>query len=122
MIQISEEEKYLNLDSIKCSNECNKKSRYAKISSGLLRDAAVEEVGRGFLGCVNCGCRLTLEINHKNHDGKNERETSKFYQSIVNKTRSIDDLDLRCKLCNWAYSIEYWHGLDYEIIFKGKKY
>jgi 5-methylcytosine-specific restriction endonuclease McrA len=59
--------------------------------------------------CVNCGCDIqdALEINHKNGGGRKEYGGSGAgdYQkhmlfAILNGTRSMDDLELRCKVCN----------------------
>lgn len=64
-----------------------------------------------FLGdkCVYCGCDVydALEINHKDGGGAQEsRKTSKwtFYREILDGTRSNDDLELTCRVCN---SIHY---------------
>lgn len=57
------------------------------------------------LKCSQCGCDVfeALEINHKNGGGGREYKKVKhvkFYLRIIKGIRPVDDLDLRCKVCN----------------------
>ncbi|MDE1853905.1 MAG: hypothetical protein KGI38_09205 [Thaumarchaeota archaeon] len=65
--------------------------------------------------CVNCGCTIpdALEINHKNGGGRKEyhgnsasdRQKDMFF-AIMNGKRKINDLELRCKVCNSLHYVE----------------
>lgn len=76
--------------------------------------------------CENCGCddlRL-LEINHINGGGTQEREkgkaSHKFAQDIYMGRRSVDDLNLLCKICNALHYLEMKFGkLPFEVKFNG---
>jgi hypothetical protein len=85
-----------------------------------LRVRTLEIVGKGKLECSNCGCRdiRLLEINHIN--GKGTKELNRlgsliFYQKIRDGKRSIKDLSILCKVCNWAYFIKQKYGISYKI-------
>lgn len=61
--------------------------------------------------CKKCDCTIInlLEINHLNHDGKIDYKPNgklrawEFYRNIVRGDRSVDDLNVLCKVCNIAY-------------------
>jgi hypothetical protein len=55
--------------------------------------------------CVYCGESnpLVLTINHKDGGGKKERGGLDFYQSILTRSRRVDDLETACHNCNWIY-------------------
>jgi hypothetical protein len=68
----------------------------------------------GPLICAHCGCddlRL-IEINHRNGGGVKERRVGgnftgiNFYAAIVNRTRTTEDLELTCRLCNARHYLE----------------
>lgn len=75
--------------------------------------------------CINCGCDDTriLEINHKNGDGNLERKTTYpkgrgFYKAIVERKRSVEDLEIVCKICNWIHYIRFKFGINgHKIVF-----
>jgi len=85
---------------------------------------ALEMVGRGKIECVNCGCKdiRTLNINHINGNGRKDNNHIKgnidFYSRILNGKRKIDDLNLLCQVCNWAYFIKQKYGIEYNIELK----
>lgn len=62
--------------------------------------------------CIYCGCDIpeALEINHKEGGGrkvdmKGSRLT--YYFNILSGKRSIDDLELTCRICNnWHYLVK----------------
>lgn len=64
--------------------------------------------------CERCGCDLVelLEINHKNGGGLKEvgRKNQKFYTAILNGSRTTDDLNILCKMCNILHYIEMKYG------------
>jgi hypothetical protein len=75
---------------------------------------ALSRIARGGpIVCVSCGYNdiRILEINHKNGGGSKEvgRANHNFYRWIANGSRSIDDLDIRCKVCNALHAV----GLKY---------
>ncbi len=77
------------------------------------RHRILEIVGRGLFRCVSCGCNRIefLEVNHRNGGGTQENaRPSKFYGDILAGRREIDDLELRCKLCNALHYLEYKYG------------
>lgn len=64
---------------------------------------------KGPLRCAYCGCddAELLEINHRNGGGRKERDVpeaplsgGKFYTAILRGDRSVDDLELACRVCN----------------------
>lgn len=56
--------------------------------------------------CGNDDIRV-LQVNHKNGGGTQEkRHGDKMYKAIIDGTRPIDDLDLRCANCNLLYEYE----------------
>jgi hypothetical protein len=78
-------------------------------------------VGRGLIKCINCGCNRPefLEVNHINGGGSKENEkSSKFYSDLLAGRRGIEDLELRCKVCNMLHYSEKIYGkLSYRIIW-----
>jgi hypothetical protein len=72
-----------------------------------------------------CGCSDIdfLEIDHINNDGGKERgkkfSTQSFHLAIRNGKRKTDDLDIRCKVCNFAKycSVKMGKG-NWKITFK----
>ena len=76
----------------------------------------------GILVCNRCGCDMIdiLEINHINGGGTKERcENKNFISDILHNRRTIDDLELLCKLCNNLHYIEMIHGkLNFKIIWE----
>lgn len=85
----------------------NRKSQkeYVKI----LRAKVLKKLGGE---CVNCGCTIpeALEINHINGGGNKEYSKTcrkQFYLDIIAGRRTIDDLELTCRICNnWHYLVE----------------
>jgi hypothetical protein len=73
-------------------------------------------VNGGQIECFNCGCtdERILEINHKNGDGRMERRIMgkarsagvTMWNAILYHGRGVDDLDIRCRVCNALYYIE----------------
>ncbi len=65
--------------------------------------------------CINCGCTIpdASEINHKNGGGRKEyhggvrgdRQKDMLF-AIMNGTRSTDDLEMRCRICNALHYAE----------------
>lgn len=119
----------------KDSKKLNKLKKYYKENYELVKQKAREGrwkfrlsvlniVGKGVLKCVNCGCDNTklLEINHKNGNGiKETKQGTKFYYTIRNLERNIDDLELTCRICNTLHYMELLHGkLPYKIIWNEK--
>jgi len=61
--------------------------------------------------CVYCGCDIpeALEVNHIYGKGQKELRSGrlKYYLSILSGRRSIDDLELTCRVCNnWHYLVK----------------
>ena len=85
------------------------------------RQRAILLVGRGLIKCINCGCNKPefLEVNHINGGGSKENErSSKFYSDLLAGRRRIEDLELRCKICNILHYSERIYGkLPYKIIW-----
>jgi hypothetical protein len=92
------------------------KNIYAKLYMKRYRILALKRIaGNAPIVCSGCGCNEIefLEVNHNgvsgNHDieylnGKknipSKRTTIKFYIHIARGLRPINDLNIRCKLCN----------------------
>ena len=76
------------------------------------------------LCCIRCGCDdlRFIEINHKNGDGRNERNRlgTAFHSDIVFGRRKIDDLELLCKPCNHIHYLELKYGeqIPLKVIWK----
>ena len=86
-----------------------------------IRLKAYHIIGGPHLVCSRCGCERAdlLTINHINCDGGQENENrsgTKFYRKIVQGKRKTDDLEILCKLCNWAHYYETKYGIKYKII------
>jgi len=101
-------------------------ARTAKIESEKRkkkRQRALLLVGRGLVKCINCGCNKPefLEVNHINGGGSKENErSSKFYSDLLAGRRGIEDLELRCKICNILHYSERIYGkLPHKIIWPG---
>lgn len=81
----------------------------------------LEKVANGSnLKCRRCGCDFIdlLEINHINGGGGKECNKSyqKFCTAILNGSRSINDLEILCKLCNNLHYLEMKFGkTQYEL-------
>ena len=72
------------------------------------------------LKCQNCGCDKIelLEINHILGGGLKEvkRNNSKFYKSILDGSRQIDDLNLLCKICNIIHYVNLKFNIKHHNI------
>lgn len=87
-----------------------------------IRHSALLMIGKGDIRCVGCGCEeeRLLEINHVNGRGTEDLKERgwRFYWDIVHKRRAIEDLDIRCKICNWLHFLEMKFGkLSYRIYY-----
>jgi hypothetical protein len=75
-----------------------------------VRDIALRRIAGGVPRCAGCGCtdvRL-LEVNHKNGGGRTEHRklgAGVLVRLVARGKRAIDDLDLRCKVCNALHAI-----------------
>jgi hypothetical protein len=93
-----------------------------------LRTAAMLRVGRGKLECEQCGIDRPeiLEINHK--DGGGGKEYHQFtknginigggrpwvyYNQIASGKRTINDLNLICKVCNAIHYVKFKYNIDW---------
>lgn len=98
-----------------CS-ECSKKIQEWKVKRKL---EAKRIVGRGDLQCKYCGCKdnRILEINHINGGGCQETKgrSESFYFSILSGKRSIEDLELTCRVCNARHYCEMKFDLHWKI-------
>lgn len=76
--------------------------------------------------CENCGCddiRL-LEVNHKNGGGNEEwksgRNSMTIYRNIVMLRRTVEDLNILCRVCNAKHYLESKYGaLPFEVKWNG---
>jgi hypothetical protein len=73
--------------------------------------------------CSGCGCSVleTLEINHKiilTQEAKGKRGAW-FYRQIIRGERSVQDLDIRCRVCNSAHYLLERFGMKFKIEFLG---
>lgn len=93
---------------------CNDRIRhYGKRNWQRKRNRVMDKVGRGIIKCVNCGCnrRELLEINHKNGGGTQENNrVGPFICDILAGRRSVEDLNLLCKVCNSLHYLELKYG------------
>jgi hypothetical protein len=93
-----------------------------------LRSKALLKVGRGKIECADCGFNIQrgLDINHKNGDGKIDRQKYKnrntFYTAIIRADRSINDLMLLCKPCHQRFHFVKEYGSQFQEIQHQKKY
>ena len=74
--------------------------------------------------CVMCGCDdiRVLQIHHVNGDGSKEyKEKGQYqiYSSILKGERSVEDLEVRCRLCNIHEYIQRAYGIDFSIKWLG---
>lgn len=79
------------------------------------RIKALSIVSNGDIRCIHCGCDIIdiLEINHKNGGGSKEYHSGNgsLMIRIINGNRTVDDLELRCKVCNALHDVEYRKGI-----------
>jgi hypothetical protein len=81
-----------------------------------MRTAALNLLARGKpIVCESCGCDVFefLQINHVNGGGSAEyraRRGRRITTEIVRGRRAIDDLNILCALCNWAYFFQLKYG------------
>ena len=62
-----------------------------------------------------------IEINHINGGGRKEllAQRNKYYRSILNLEREIEDLELTCKVCNSLHALELKYGpLPFIVLFQ----
>lgn len=64
------------------------------------------------LACSCCGRKdpKIIQIHHVNRNGSIDRKKfvgARFYQAIINGTRKVDDLELRCVICNLEDYIQF---------------
>lgn len=87
-----------------------------------IRNEALNIVGRGILRCTDCGIDKSeiLEINHKNGGGRKELVNKRgniqytpFLRAIISGKRSIDDLNILCKICNQIHYVKLKFGIDW---------
>lgn len=95
----------------------NNRDRYNELSRNSRtrqRLRVLEMVGKGILKCSRCGCDVIalLEINHINGGGAQEvkRKNTVFYGKILRGDRSLDDLNILCKMCNILHYVELKFG------------
>jgi len=100
-----------------CYDRLRNKTPERKISDRSkrerIRKRLLTYVGRGQIKCVHCGCdkQELLEINHINGGGTKENvHPVKFYYGILCGKRGIEDLELRCKVCNTLHYLEMKYG------------
>lgn len=79
------------------------------------RERALAKVANGNPQCINCGCDFfpILEINHKNGGGCQERRTKSnnmLYRDIIAGRRSVEDLEVACRVCNALHFVRLKHG------------
>jgi hypothetical protein len=83
-----------------------------------LRVSALRKINSN-LKCCSCGCKIMeiLEINHINGEGRAEMKyrykhrNIHFLKDIVLGVRKIDDLEIRCKICNILHYVETVQGI-----------
>lgn len=85
-----------------------------------LRNKVLNVVGRGKLECARCSCnkRNILEINHMDGNGRKDGHCQVFFRNIISGKRSIDDLEILCRVCNIWHYIELKYGKQpFEVIW-----
>lgn len=91
------------------------KPGYATEISRSYRKIALRVISNGEVCCVRCGCddERLLEINHKEGGGGKELKgaSNKFYREIARLKRSVDDLEILCRVCNAHHFLEIKFGL-----------
>lgn len=68
--------------------------------------------------CCRCGLKneSILQINHKDGDGNKEHQSIRsFYRRVAIGERKVEDLEIVCSLCNWAYFLERKYNVNYKI-------
>lgn len=105
--------------------ESHQEEARARAKSNRQRErlALLRVVGRGSIACIRCGCDRAelLEINHKNGGGRKEIRAlgNKFYRSILNLERGVEDLELCCKVCNALHALELKYGdLPFAVMYR----
>lgn len=99
----------------------------AKKAHDKLRQNALQVIARdnGIPLACPCGCAdiKLLEINHLNHDGREDAiNNQRFYRQIKYGLRSTKDLNILCKLCNFQYYLEHKFKVKWsKNAFKGKQ-
>lgn len=72
--------------------------------------------------CKYCGCDVyaALEINHKKGGGQKDHKKNTAYtimREICDGKRDLNDYEVTCKVCNWAYYAQQKWGLCWNIKF-----
>jgi hypothetical protein len=102
-------------------NKTPKRRSSDKAKRHRMRKRLLELVGRGKINCIHCGCdrQELLEINHINGGGTRENaHPGKFYHGVVLGRRGIEDLELRCNVCNALHYLEMKYGnTGYSIVW-----
>jgi hypothetical protein len=102
-------------------------SAYRKTYNQRWRLKALEKIcsDKGIPLKCPCGCEdlSLLDINHINGDGSQDRKENLhgiyFFMLIAKGKRSTDDLDIRCKLCNWKHYLTKEFGRQWKITYLG---
>jgi hypothetical protein len=117
---------YSKLNSKRYSPNKERRDIYAKKYRNSKRIQAMNLISNNNIICNNCGCNNIniLEINHINGGGREERRVNNyrcsihFYKAIINGTRSIDDLNILCKICNTLHYISLkFKNIKYNITY-----
>jgi hypothetical protein len=110
--EMKEYQRYYYQNVTKANPEKLKKHRdAARVYERKLRLAVMHMIAKGeVIQCHSCGCNFypILEINHKSGGGTYEtvkRGITGFYSDIVKGKRSVDDLEITCKICNALHFI-----------------
>lgn len=111
-----------NWESVTCE-QCRSQQYLArKKRVDLLHLEALQIVGKGNLICQRCGCSNVeaLEINHTEGNGNSDRKEfglvgEKLYKQIISGKRKTDDLNILCKVCNFADYFEIKMGCKWQI-------
>lgn len=73
--------------------------------------------------CANCGCNFIeiLELNHKNGGGTKENLRSyAMYRAVITGRRTLEDLEVLCKVCNTKDHVKRAFGIDFNIECLGR--
>lgn len=106
------------IDKEKLNADNRRRNKQKRIDAMLI-------VGHGQLKCISCGCdrQDMLQINHINGGGGKERVKKKgngqtIFKDIIKKRRSVEDLDIRCYMCNHLhYAQKRWGDIPVKIIW-----
>ena len=102
----------------------NRSTKYYHIN----KIKALTKIAGGKIQCIACGCDdlNILEINHKNGGGTKEHwgqylgDPGKFYRDIIKGVRTVEDLNIKCRVCNTLDYLERKYGkLPYKKIVWG---